>query len=106
MIDRRLISRRDEGVPLPNMMDQEIVSVINKAHFHREAPAHFQMMNAKPISKRAITAITNQNLMAAMALTYHEVNMIAAHMVDKGVIDVEENESWEMQEVNPVHLVR
>jgi hypothetical protein len=41
MIDRRLISRRDEGVPLPNMMDQEIVSMINKAHFHREAPAHF-----------------------------------------------------------------
>jgi hypothetical protein len=64
------------------------------------------MMNAKRISKRAITAITNQNLMAAMALTYDEVNMIAAHMVDKGVMDVDENESWERQEVNAVHLVR
>jgi hypothetical protein len=47
MAERRLILRSDEGVPLPNKMDQEIASVIHRSLFHPKAPAHILIMNAK-----------------------------------------------------------
>jgi len=37
MADRRLILTGDESVPLPNKMDQEIASVINRVLFHQQA---------------------------------------------------------------------
>jgi hypothetical protein len=106
MAERRLILRRDEGVPLPNKMDQEVASAFNRALFHQKAPAHIRIMNAKSHAKGPITAITHENATAVMALTYGDVIINAAHTVDKGVIDVEENESWERLKVHAVPLVR
>jgi len=70
MADRRLILRRDESVPLPNKMVQEIASAINRALFHQQAPAHNRIMNARRNAKGAITAITHQNPTAEMAKWY------------------------------------
>jgi hypothetical protein len=106
MAERRLILRRDEGVPRPNKMDQEIVSAINRVLFHQKAPAHIRIMNAKRNARGTITAITHQNATAAMALIYRDVIITAARTVDKGVIDVEENESWERLKIHAVPLVR
>jgi hypothetical protein len=106
MAQRRLILRRDEGVPLPNKMDQEIASAINRALFHQKAPAHIRIMNAKNNARGTITAITHQNATAAMALIYRDVIITAARTVDNGVIDVEENESWERFKIHTVPLVR
>jgi len=61
LADRCLILRSDENVPLPNKMDQEIVSAINRALFHQQAPAQIRIMNAIRNAKSAITAITHQN---------------------------------------------
>jgi len=104
--ESRLILRRDEGIPLPNKLDQEIASAINRGLFHRKAPAHIWIMNAKTNVNGAITAITHQNTPAAMALTYRKDIINAAHTVNKGVINVEENESWERLKVHAVELVR
>ena len=94
MAGRQQIFRRDESVPLPNMMDQEIASAINRAMFYNTAPARIRITNPKRYAKRDITAITPQNTLEAMALAYHDDLIKAARIVDKGVIDVEQNESW------------
>ena len=106
MAERRLISRRDESVPLSNKMDQEIASAINRALFHQKAPAHIRIMNAKRNAKGAITAITHPNATAEMPLQYRCIIITAARMVEKGVVDVEENESWERLMIHAVPLIR
>jgi len=93
MAQRHLILRREERVLLRNKMDLEIASAINRALLHKEALAHGKIMNAKTYRKGTITAITIGNATAGMALGYRNGIITAARMVDKGVIDVEENKS-------------
>jgi len=106
MAERRLISRRDKSVPLSNNMDQEIASAINRALFHQKAPAHIRIMNAKRNAKGAITAITHPNETAEMALQYRDIIITAVRTVNKGVVDVEENETWERLMIHAVPLIR
>jgi len=51
-------------------------------------------MNARRNAKGVITAITHQNAMAERALRWRDIIFTAASNVDKGVVDVEEKESW------------
>jgi len=95
MADRRLILRRDKSIPLPRKMDEEIASAVNRALFEQQAPAHVRIMNVRRNPKGTITAITHQNATAEMALLYRDIMIKAARSVDKGIIDVEGNESWE-----------
>jgi len=106
MAERRLILRTDESVPLSNKMDQEIASAINRALFHQKAPAQIRIMSAKRNAKGAITPITHPNATAEMALQYRDIIITAARTVDKGVVDVEENESWEMLKIHIIPLIR
>jgi hypothetical protein len=93
-------------VPLPNTMDQEIVSAINRALFHQQAPAHIRIMNARRNAKCVITAITHQNATAEMTMEYRDIIITAARTVDRGVVDVEENETWQRLKIHAVPLVR
>jgi len=86
-------------------MDQEIASAINRALFHQKAPAHIRIMNAKRNAKGVITAITHPNATAEIALQYCDIIITAARTVDKGVLDVEGNESWERPKINTVPLI-
>jgi hypothetical protein len=106
MADRHLILRRDDSVPLPNKMDQEIASAINRALFHQQAPPHIRIMNARRNAKGMIMAITDQNATVEMAMRYRDIIITAASTVDKGVMDVEENETWERLMIHAVPLVR
>jgi hypothetical protein len=87
-------------------MDQEIACAINRALFHRKAPAQIRIMNAKSNARGTITAITHQNATAAMAPIFRDAIITAVRTVNKGVIDVEENESWERRKIHSVPLVR
>jgi hypothetical protein len=87
-------------------MDQEIASAINRVLFHQQAPAHIRIMNARRNAKGAITAITHQNATAEMAMQYRDVFITAARTVDRGVVDVEGNETWERLKIHAVPLVR
>jgi len=87
-------------------MDQEIASAIRRALFHQKAPAHITILNAKRNPMGGITAITNPNATAEMALQYRDIIITAARTVDKGVVDVEENESWERLKIHAVPLIR
>jgi len=104
--ETRLILMRDENVPLPSMMDQEIASAINRGLFHQQALAHITIMNARMNAMGATTAITHQNATAEMALRYSDIIITAARIVDKGVVDVKERESWERLTIYAVPLVR
>jgi len=68
MAERRLILRKDESVPLSHKTDHEIASAINSALFHKTAPAHIRIMNAKRNAWGALTAITHPNVTTDMAL--------------------------------------
>jgi len=106
MAERRLILRTDESIPLSNKMDQEIASAIHRALFHQKAPAHVSIMNAKRNAKGAIGAITHQNGTAEMAMRDRDIIITTARTVDRGVVDVEENETWERLKIHAVPLVR
>jgi len=106
MPDRRLILRRDESVPLPYKLDQQIASAINRALFHQPARAHIKIMNASRNAKGAITAIMHQNATAEMALGYCDIIITAARTVDREVVDDEENETWERLKIHAVPLMR
>jgi hypothetical protein len=106
MADRCLIFRRDDGGPLPNNMEQEIVSAINRVLSPLTAPAHIQMINMNGNMKGTIMVITHQHAMAAMALVYSYVFINAAHRVYNGVINIAENESWDRLKVHVVPFVR
>jgi len=106
MAKRRLISNRDGRVPLPNKMEQGNVWPITRALFHQKAVADIPIMNARRNAKGAIIAITQQNAKAAIAVVYREVIINTACTVDKGVIDVEENQFCETLKAHAVPLVR
>jgi hypothetical protein len=106
MAERHLILRRDDSVPLFNKMDQEIGSAINTALFHQNAPALIRIMNAQRNAKGAITAMTHPNARAEMAPHYRDIIITSARTVDKGVVDVKENESFERLKIHAVPLVR
>jgi hypothetical protein len=63
-------------------------------------------MNARRNARGTITATTHQNATAEMALLYRDIIIKAARSVDKGIIDVEGNESWERLKIHTVPLVR
>jgi len=102
---RGLILQTVESVPLPNKMDQEIASEINRGLFHQNAPAYIRIMIAKRDTMGVIPAITRQNAMCAMELVYCDIINNAVCSVDKGVNDAEEDESWQRRKIHAVPLV-
>jgi len=63
-------------------------------------------MNARRNANGAITAITPLNAKAEMAMRYRDVTKNAARTVDRGVVDVEANKTWERLNIHAVPLVR
>lgn len=105
MAERHSQFRRDDTILLSNKMDQDIASAIDRALFHKKAPAHIRIMNAKSNDKGTITAITNQNETPQCPLQYRDIILTAARTVDILVVDVEENESWNSLEIHTVSVI-
>jgi hypothetical protein len=97
---------RDESIPLPRMIDEEIASAVNRALFQQQAPAHVRIMNGRCNANATITAITQQTATAEMALLYRDIMFKAARSGDKGIIEVEGNEFWKRPKIHTVLLVR
>jgi hypothetical protein len=95
MSDKRFILRRDESIPLPSKMDDEIALAVNRALTQQQAPAEVRIMNARRNAKGTITAITLHNVTAEMALLYRDIIINTARSVGTGITDMESNESWE-----------
>jgi len=106
MAERCLILLRDESVPLSNKMEQDIASAINRALIHQKALAHIRFIIAKRNAKGAITEIAHRDGTAEMALHYRDIIIREASTVDKEVVDVKENESWERRKIHAVPPIR
>ena len=63
-------------------------------------------MNVRRNAKGANTAITHQNGTFEMAMRYRGIIITAARTVDKGCVDVQENETSEMLKIHALPLVR
>ena len=63
-------------------------------------------MNARRNARGTITAISHRNATAKMALLYRDIIIKGTRSVDKRIIDVERNESWERLKIHSVLLVR
>jgi hypothetical protein len=63
-------------------------------------------MNAKRNAQGAITAITHPNATPEIALLYGDIIITSARTVNKGVVDVEQNESLERLKIHTVPLIR
>jgi len=105
-VDRGLIFRRDESVLVSNTIDQEITSAIKSASFHSKATAHIWIINPKMNSKGGSTAIMHQNATAQTAMWYCDIIITAARMLDKAVVDVHANESWDRLKIQGVPHIR
>jgi len=64
------------------------------------------IMNAKRNAKGTITAILHPNATADMAMQFSDFVTTAARTVDRGVMDVNENETWERLKIPAVPLVQ
>jgi len=106
MAVRCIILKRDKSVPLPNKMDQVIALAINRVLSYQKVPAPIWIMNEKSNTKGAISALTHQSAIAAMAQVCSDAIINIAHTVDKVVIDVEECESWERLKAHVIPHVR
>ena len=63
-------------------------------------------MTLKRNAKGTISATAQINQTAEIALLYRVIDIMAARSVDKGIIDVEGNESWERLKIHTVPLGR
>jgi len=63
-------------------------------------------MYAKGNVQGTITAFTNPNPTAAMALQYYDIISTPARTADKGVVNIEVNESFHRIMINAVHQVQ
>ena len=91
-------------MPHPNEIDQDIPSTINRALFHPQATADIMIMNARRNAMYLITAIMHQNATAEITPPYSDIIIMAASTVNNGIIDVEENKSWESLNIRAVPL--
>jgi hypothetical protein len=87
-------------------MEQEMESSINRARFHRQAPAHIRIMLARRNAKGATTSITHQYATAEMAMRSSDIFITAARSVDKGGVNVQENQSFERLKIHAVPLAQ
>jgi len=81
MADRWLILKKDESIPPPRKMDEEIPSAVNRTPCQQQAPAHIRIMNARSNAKGTITVFTHPNATAQMALLYRDIIIKAARLV-------------------------
>lgn len=91
LANRRLILSRDENVPLPNRMDDESVSLIDRVLFHHQALADIRIMNTRKNAKGVMGVIVQQNATVEMALQYCDIISMVAMTGDKGVIHIDQN---------------
>ena len=91
---------------LPNKMDEEVGSAIISARFQQQDPADIRIMNGRRNVKGSIPSIMHQNATAEMAMQYCDIIITAVRTINSGVVDVEENETWERLKIHAVPLVQ
>jgi hypothetical protein len=106
MEKRRILLVRNQSTPATTKKDADIQSAINRALFQNSVPYWIRLRDIHRNERGTITGTTTEFCTAEMLLQYRDTVIIAARTVDKGIVDVEANESWGRVKVHGVPLER
>jgi hypothetical protein len=103
---RKLVFKRDEGIAPVFGKDEDLTSAVNRALFKKGVPAHIRIASVRQNHRGTISAVTSELATAEMALRFKDLIITAARSVDKGVIDLQPNDTWTRLKIHGVPLKR
>jgi hypothetical protein len=106
MEKRRILLVRDQSTPATAKKDADILSAINCALFKVGVPYWICLRDVRRNERGTITGTTAEFCTADMLLQYRDNVIIAARTVDKGIVGIEANESWQKVKIHGVPLDR
>jgi len=106
MEKRRVTFKRDNGLPLSQKKDLDILSEVNEALFEAKVPHFVRIQGVTKNTRGCLSTITTPAATAEMLIRYREIEIKAARKVDAGIVDIETNELWERVKMHGVNFVR
>jgi len=95
MEKRRVTFKRDNGLPLSQKKDLDILSEVNRALFEVKVPQFVRIQGVTKNTRGCLSTITTPGATAEMLIRYREIVIKVARNVDEGIVDIETNELWE-----------
>ena len=106
MEKRRVMFKRDNGLPLSQKKDLEISSEVNRALFEAKVPHFVRIQGVTKNTRGCLSTITTPGATAEMLIKYREIVIKAAGKVDAGIVDIETNELWERVKMHGINFDR
>jgi len=106
MEKRRVTFKRDNGLPLSQKKDLDILSEVNRALFEAKVPYFVRIQGVTKNTRGCLSTITTPGATAEMLIRYREIVIKAARKVDAGIVDIETNELWERVKMHGVNFDR
>jgi hypothetical protein len=92
MEERRVVFRRDNGLPLSQKKDLNISSEVNRALFEAKVPHFVCIQGVTKNTRGCLSTITTSGATAEMLIRYRKVVIKVARKVDAGIVDIETKE--------------
>ena len=86
---RRVMFKRDNGLPLSQKKDLDISSEVNRALFEAKVPYFVPIQVVTKNTRGCLSTITTPGATAEMLIRYREIVIKAARKVDAGIVDIE-----------------
>jgi len=106
MEKRRVTFKRDNGLPLSQKKDLDILLEVNRALFEAKVPYFVRIQGVTKNTRGCLSTITTTGATAEMLIQYREIVIKAARKVDAGIVDIETNELWERVKMHGVNFDR
>jgi len=106
MENRRVTFKRDNGLPLSQKKDLDILSEVNRALFDAKVPHFIRIQGVMKNTRGCHSTITTPGAPAEMLIRYREIVIQAARNLDSGIVDIETNELWERVKMHGVNFDR
>ena len=106
MEKRRVTFKRDNGLPLAQKKDLDILSEVNRALFEATVPFFVRIQGVTKNTRGCLSTITTPGATAEMLIKYREIVIKAARKVDTGIVDIETNEIWERVKMHGINFDR
>jgi hypothetical protein len=102
MEKRKVMFKRDNGLPLSQKKDLDISSEVNRALFERKVPPCVCIQGVMKNTRGCLSTITTRGVPAEMLIKFREIVINAARKVDARIVDIEMNELWERVKMHGV----
>ena len=106
MEKRRVTFKRDNGLPLAQKKDLDILSEVNRGLFEMKVRHCIRIQGVTKNTQGCLSTITTPGATAEMLIQYREIVIKAARKVDAGIVDIKMNELWERVKMHGVNFDR